>query len=381
MDIFKIIKYEGDNTTLVWKFPGEDFSTLSQLIVHESQEAVFFKDGKILDIFGAGRYTLHSQNIPLIRKLVGIPFSGESPFHCEVYFVNKAVSMDVRWQIPSPIPIQDIIYKVILPISAKGQFAVQVINSKKLLVKLVGTTDDFNQITLATYFKGILLMHIKDCIVKQFSDKQISFLEVQSHLLELSRGIEEELAEEFEIYGLRLVNFNVFDIAPPDNDPSYIQLRNALAKRAEMSVMGYSYQQERTFDVLDVAAANEGTSSDIMGVGMGLGLGVNLGGMVGGIMENNMGMLPQIPGTTISGSTCPKCGANVLANAKFCLKCGTPTGTDNKDDIICPACKKKVPKGRFCIECGKKLYLDCPKCGASLESGSKFCISCGTKLK
>lgn len=124
MKVFDVIKYEGTNDVFVWKFPGEDFNTLSQLIVHESQEAVFFKDGKALDLFGAGRYTLHTQNIPLIRRMINLPFNGESPFHCEVYFINRAVSLDVNWGTESAIPIQDPLYKIILPVRANGQFGV-----------------------------------------------------------------------------------------------------------------------------------------------------------------------------------------------------------------------------------------------------------------
>lgn len=88
MKIIDIIKYEGDNSTFVWKHPAEDFNTLSQLIVHESQEAILFRDGQALDLFGPGRHTLHTQNIPLLRRLINLPTNGESPFHCEVYFIN-----------------------------------------------------------------------------------------------------------------------------------------------------------------------------------------------------------------------------------------------------------------------------------------------------
>ena len=88
MAVIDVIKYEGDNSTFIWKHPREDFNKLSQLIVHESQEALFFMNGQALDLFGPGRYTLESQNIPLLNKLVKIPTGGESPFHCEIYFIN-----------------------------------------------------------------------------------------------------------------------------------------------------------------------------------------------------------------------------------------------------------------------------------------------------
>lgn len=82
LDIAKIIKYEGPNDVLVWKHPIEDFNTTSQLIVHESQEAILFKNGQALDLFGPGKYTLTTENIPLLRRLINIPTNGETAFHC-----------------------------------------------------------------------------------------------------------------------------------------------------------------------------------------------------------------------------------------------------------------------------------------------------------
>ena len=385
MKIFDIIKYEGPNDVFVWKFPGEDFNTLSQLVVHESQEALFFKDGQALDLFRAGRYTLHTQNIPLVRRLVNLPFNGDSPFHCEVYFINKAVSMDVMWGTSNPIPVQDAIYKIILPVRANGQFAVRVVDSRKLIVKLVGTVPQFDQQTLRRNFKGILLTNIKDYIAKQFAQKQVSFLEIHSHLKEIAMGIQNDLASEFNQYGIELVNFSVNEITPPEDDPSYSQLKKALAKKAEMSVMGYDYQQERAFNVLDRAAANEGTASNIMGAGMGLGMGINLGNVLGGAMggaianvQPNMQPVKEEPQIV----RCASCGADVPAGAKFCLECGQKMEMPKKEEVkICPKCGTSVPEGKFCLECGARLEEVCAKCGAKLAAGAKFCFECGNKIE
>lgn len=355
MRIFDIIKFDGQNDVLVWKFPGEDFNTLSQLIVGESQEAVFYKDGKVLDMFGPGRYTLHTQNIPLIRRLVNLPFNGESPFCCQVYFINKVVSMDIMWGTSEPMSIQDAIYKIILPIRANGQFAVRVIDSRKLLINLVGNISEFNQNTLRQYFKGILMTNIKDYISQQFVQNQISFLEIHSHLREIANGIEILLRNEFLKYGIEILHFSVNEIAPPENDPSYLQLKSALAKKAEMSVIGYNYQQERAFDLLDVAAANEGMSSNIMGAGMGLGLGVNLGNVISETM-----------GHSISG---------IGAEQKIYEEKST-----NRIKRVCPRCGAHVPEGKFCLECGSSLEIICRKCGAPISPGAKFCMECGNKV-
>lgn len=388
MKVFDVIKYEGTNDVFVWKFPGEDFNTLSQLIVHESQEAVFFKDGKALDLFGAGRYTLHTQNIPLIRRMINLPFNGESPFHCEVYFINKVVSLDVYWGTESAIPIQDPLYKIILPVRANGQFGVRVSDSKKLLINLVGTISQFDQATLKKYFKGILLTNIKDFIASQFVKNQISFLEIHSHLKTISEGIERQLAEEFYKYGIELVNFNVNEISPPENDPSYIQLKKALAKKAEMMVMGYDYRQERTFDILDKAAENEGNVSAIMGASMGIGMGINVGNAVGNAMGNAIESVGlnnnQEDDNSLEGEKikCNKCGNTIPKGAKFCLECGEKVKIfKNTDMVTCPNCKKEVVKGKFCLECGFKFITKCAGCGASLIPGAKFCLECGKKVE
>lgn len=382
MQVFDVIKYSGDNDTFVWKFPGEDFNTLSQLIVAESQEALFFKDGKALDLFTAGRYTLHTQNIPFIRRLVNLPFNGESPFSCQVYFINKVVSMDILWGTNSPIPIQDAKYPIILPVRANGQFGVRVADSKKLLVKLVGTIDRFDQATLKRYFKGILLTNIKDYIANEFVKNQVSFLEIHSRLKEISKGIQESLQQEFLNYGIELVHFNVNEITPPEDDPSYLKLKEALADKAVMDIKGYSYQQERAFNVLDKAASNEGTASSIMGTGMGLGMGVNMGNAFGTAISGAMGtispgMQPQNQAVII----CSSCGEEVPAGSKFCLKCGAKIEEPKKDSITCPKCGATVPNGKFCLECGARLERTCSKCGAVLAPNAKFCLECGNKIE
>ena len=137
--IAEIIKYEGDNTTFIWKHPVEDFNSLTQLIVHESQEALFFMNGQALDLFGAGRYTLEAQNIPMIGKVLNRATGGESPFHCEVYFINKTVQMAIKWGTDSKIRFLEPSLGIPLEIGACGELNLTVSDSRKLLVKLVGT--------------------------------------------------------------------------------------------------------------------------------------------------------------------------------------------------------------------------------------------------
>jgi membrane protease subunit (stomatin/prohibitin family) len=378
MAILEVIKYEGDNETFVWKHPTEDFNTKTQLIVHETQEAVFFKNGVALDLFSAGRYTLDTQNIPLIRKFVNLPFGGETPFHCEVYFVNKVVSMNVLWGTSTPIPVKDAVYDIILPIGANGQFAVQIVDSKKFLTTMVGTVREFNQVTLTNAFRGILMTKIKDYIANQFVKEKITFLEIHAHIDGISQAIKENLSVEFEQYGIKLVNFNVNSISVPENDPSYVRLKSALAKKAEMGIIGYNYQQERTFDVLEGAAKNEGSGSGVMGAGVGLGMGINLGSVIGSAFGGAVANIDVRQDSGEKQSVCRKCGAKLPENAKFCFECGEKVVADGM--IICPNCKEQTPKGKFCQHCGHRLSSVCPKCGAELSSGAKFCPECGERL-
>ena len=148
MAIADIIKYEGDNTTFVWKHPCEDFNSLTQLIVHESQEAVFMMNGQVLDIFGAGRYTLETQNIPKLGKLLNRVTGDKTPFHCEVYFVNLTEQMAIKWGTDSRIQFIEPTYGFPLSIGASGEMTLRVDNAKKLLLKLVGTENALGQAKL-----------------------------------------------------------------------------------------------------------------------------------------------------------------------------------------------------------------------------------------
>ena len=129
--IADIIKYEGDNSTFIWKHPCEDFNTTTQLIVHEKQEAIFCMNGQALVLFGAGRYTLETQNIPLLRKFANIPTDGKTPFHCEVYFINKTEQMAIKWGTDSKVQYIEPTYKFPLSIGLSGNMALSVNASRQ----------------------------------------------------------------------------------------------------------------------------------------------------------------------------------------------------------------------------------------------------------
>ena len=201
--LVSVIKYEGDNNTLVWKHPIEDFNLGSQLIVHESQEAILFVNGQALDSFGPETYTLTTENIPMLRNIVEIPTDGVSPFHCEVYFVNKTVHLGLKWGTPEKIRFLEPQTGIPLEIGASGELNLAVSNPRKLVIKLVGTTSgltdkdilsstgesDKVQKTLKSFFRAPVVMGVKANLAQAIRDEKINILEIDSHLDRLSNSL------------------------------------------------------------------------------------------------------------------------------------------------------------------------------------------------
>lgn len=233
MKLADIIKYEGDNTTFIWKHPIEDFNTSSQLIVHESQEAIFMMNGQALDLFGPGRYTLETQNIPLLRKLINIPTGGKTPFHCEVYFINKTTQMGIKWGTDSKVRFIDPLTGVPLQIGACGEMNLKVSDSRKLLIKLVGTTSGIawnqegNQFTnsLKNSFKPLISTAVKVNLSKSIVSENINILEIDSHLDVLSETLKYNILPGFEEYGLTIPQFYVTTVVLPEDDPNFRKIR------------------------------------------------------------------------------------------------------------------------------------------------------------
>ncbi|ULQ59185.1 SPFH domain-containing protein [Brucepastera parasyntrophica] len=379
MAIVDVVKYNGPADTFVWKYPSVDLGTWTQLIVNESQEAVFFKGGRALDVFGPGRHTLDTANLPLLNKIINLPFGGKSPFTAEIWYINKLNVLDIKWGTPTPIQIQDPKYKVMVPVRSFGHFGIRIENSKQFMVKLVGTMPAFKQQDIVNHFRGLYITKVKDSISGYLVHKNVSILEINAYLVELSNYIKQKIEPFFAEYGIQVVNFYVNDINVPEDDEAVKTLKKALAKRAEMDIIGYNYQQERSFDSLEGAAKNQGSfGSGFMGAGIGLGMGAAAGRSFGMMMQD-VGKVVQTTGTTL----CPKCHTSVNQDSLFCFTCGhklKEMHTQRNTKITCSKCSFAYkPDVKFCPECGDK-YNPCPKCGADLNEGTKKCTSCGAEM-
>ena len=384
--IAEIIKYEGDNSTFIWKHPCEDFNTTTQLIVHESQEAIFFMNGQALDLFGPGRHTLETQNIPLLRKFANIPTGGETPFHCEVYFVNKTEQMAIKWGTDSKVQYVEPTYKFPLSIGASGEMSLSVDDSRKLLVSLVGTERILDRNKLTTFFRAFLMTRVKTYMAQEMKASAINIFEIDENLEAFSKGIHTRLVDDFKEYGVVLSRFFVTNIVKPDGERQYEKFKElhfrqyadiaeaklkqqtdvihaqteaqktviesqALAKKR--ATEGYTYQQERGFDVAEYAAQNEGVGEFTdMGIGLGVmsGIGGTVGGMVGGAVNDAFAGVANGP-QTVGNVFCDNCGAKLTPGAAFCDECGTPQSSPD----VCSNCGFKFIKpGKFCPKCGSK---------------------------
>lgn len=380
MELASIIKYEGDNTTFIWKHPCEDFNTTTQLIVHESQEAVFFMNGQILDRFEAGRYTLQTQNIPLIGKFYNKVFGDKTPFHCEVYFINKTEQMAVKWGTDSKVEYIDPIYKFPIQLGASGEMNLRVEDACKLLVKIVGTEHNLSQASVVQKFRAFLMTKFKTYMANYIKTNGINVFEIDENLKQMSDDLQEMLVPDFAEYGVSLVHFFITTIVKPEGNEQYAKFKelhyrqytevaeaelkqktaiinaeteaqkkiiDSKAEATKREQEGYTYQQERGFDVAEKVASNEAVG-EMSNLGIGLGVMGAVGGTVSGVVTNSMnGALEQVNETS---KKCPKCGANLPSNAKFCLECGT------------------------------KLEKKCSKCGSITKLDAKFCPECGEEL-
>ena len=394
MKLYDIVKWdhagsEGEEI-LVYKHEAEDFNTHTQLIVHSSQEAIFFKDGRDLDVFDAGRHTLTSDNLPFLKKLINIPTDGKTPFHCEVYFINKIILNDLKWGTSEPIPVEDPLEHVNVHLRASGYIGAHISDGRKFLRKVVGTRAVYTKTEFTNYLRAKLIERVKGTLGQAMVAKQIGVLNISAYMTPLSDELKVQLLPFFEDYGISLDNFSFNSILPLEEDLRAINESKIAARKQDLESAararmrereGYTYQQEHSFDVLKAAAQNEGTSGTFLGAGMGVGMGFGLGGAFGSGMNNmaqNMnvgqgGGQPAGEGMQV----CAGCGAKLPAGAKFCFSCGKEVVDPNS--VICPKCNSKLPAGaKFCFNCGSKLTNTCVKCGKELPAGAKFCDGCGT---
>ncbi len=292
MAIIDVVKYDGNDKEFVWKFPSDNLRLGSQLVVKQAQIAFFVKGGKVLDPFESGTYTLHSSNIPILHRLINIPFGGESPFQAEVWFVNLITKLDNKWGTVTPLQLEDPMYGIVVPVRAFGQFGLKISEPKLFLDTLVGTVNIYSAEKIVEYFTGKIITTITTAIAKKIIQEKIPILQMLVLLEDLSKYCELVIKEEFAKYGIDVVNFYIMSINVPEKDPSVVKLKDAKDLAARVNIAGKDiYHADRSYDVLNNAAQNQGTLGGTMGAGLGLGLGFGMGNQMGNLTGNmNIGL-------------------------------------------------------------------------------------------
>ena len=413
--VISVVKYEGGDNILVWKHPVEDFNMGSQLIVHESQEAIFFRDGKALDLFGSGRYTLSTQYLPGLENLYKLPTNTTEYFHSEVYFINTAVIMGIKWGTDSKVRVLDPATGIPLELGASGEFNIKVTDARKLLLKVVGTTggltsNDVIEETggvdikaMSGKFRALIMNKVKSILARSIRENAISILEIDGQLDVLSTYIQEQINIDLQEYGLHLPGFFITTILTPDDDPNFKRLKQqgadqylkvneerirkstvvaageadiakaeadarvkligadadaqayrmqATAEADEMKMKGYTYQQETGRQVgVGAVTTEHGTAGGSGAIGDIAGIGIGLG------------VMKEVIDMTKSAMSPPE---------------GKILEEKMADAWDCPKCGAKGITAKFCGECGaaKPVAWDCPKCGAKGIT-AKFCGECG----
>lgn len=289
MALIDVVKCEVNDRNFIYKFPSDDLRLGTQLVVYPAQTAFFVRGGQVCDEFTAGTYTIKTENIPILNKLINIPFGRKSPFKAEVWFVNQIAKLDMKWGTPLPIQLEDPKYGVIVPVRAFGQYGIKVIEPRLFIESLIGNMTSFTSDKINEYFKGKMVAQLSSLLAEKISNEKTSVLDINTQLVSMSEFCQERLSQHFLQFGLQLIDFTFMSINIPQDDPSFKKLKEAIDKAAQLRIVGRDIcQMDRSFDVMEKAAANEGSMGNVANMGMGLGFGLNMGNQMGTIMGQNL---------------------------------------------------------------------------------------------
>jgi len=298
MPLIDRIKFDApSDDILVWKIPTEEIKLGSQLIVNQSQEALFLKGGEVCDLFGPGTHTLSTANLPLLHKLINLPFGGETPFSAEVWFINKTVKRDLKWGTQSPIPLIDPTYNYPISARAFGRWGLRVQDSRNFVLHIVGSQMAADSAKVLEYFIGEIHQRFSAALAKFITEEKTSIFEINVRLNDLSQFSSSVISPEFARFGIELINFNVERVSIPDNELAKFQ--EVFGRRMEIeqiskAKVGQAYTTMRTFDTLEKAAENpSGGAGALLAGGLGLGIGVGAGVPLGKQVGESMNIAPQ----------------------------------------------------------------------------------------
>lgn len=247
-----------------------EFRLGSQLVVQESQVAVFYRDGKALDQFGAGRHTLTTLNLPLMGKLVGLPFGGQSPFRCYVYFLATKTFTNLGWGTSTPVLFRDAEFRMVA-LRAHGAYSIRITQPALFLQTIVGTKGIETTHALEQFFRTVIVSRLNEAIGKSLR----SVLDLAAKYNEVGLEVRRTVKADFEQYGIELVDLLVEAISLPDDVQQMVNRATGVAAQD-----ADKYRAIAISDAVRDAAKQSGSGGgggSGLGDGLGLALGLGLG--------------------------------------------------------------------------------------------------------
>lgn len=346
LDLIQVADERSDE--MVHRLPEHgsgEFRLGSQLVVRESQRAIFVRDGKALDTFGPGRHTLSTNNIPLLTGLIGLPFGGTSPFTAEVFFVSMREFTDLKWGTPQPLLYRDAELSMVR-LRAFGTYSMRVADPALFVGQVVGAQAAFTTGAIDEFLRTIIIGEFNDVL----GEVSTSILDIQGMTREIADTVRTALGDDFSRLGLQMSTFQISAITPPEDVQKLIDERSGMAAIGDMS----AYTKFKTARAIGDAAQNPGGSGDVAATGIGLGAGLGMGQAMAEAMRAGNAPASTPPATTAATTTCPNCQTTIPAGSKFCPNCGHSLQPQT---------------------------VTCPKCSTENAAGAKFCTNCGTDLQ